>query len=371
MAQSKKPKRTYATAGGLPFGRQRIVTWLGYCAVIVLSVLASCYEVFFDTDNFDPNKFAMKLCLSISISIFALALSLKDGKTTNESKKTGDYYEAKQKFKTKIGMIANKDWFRQWADGPLYERERKSAIIGILDEYGISDYEYMLVSDSDFEILKTEPHLCAITDGEGEKTEKALDVLTAVQCKVLSALRKNFRFKKLNCSYFTSASAGNGYAYYASLSDNQKKRKLFALLYRVFMIFLTAAIFAFAAINPHNESAAQVAFDTTGRISALLSSAFMGYTLANDEMAENMDALLFKMEKIDEYIIERDSGQFVPISRDEEIRARIEAIERQRREEAMAEVPPKKESPPSEDKTDGEFVEVEMTEDELAAFQAS
>lgn len=362
----KKPKRTYASAVGLPFGRQRIVTWLAYAAIIVLSVLASCYEVFFDTNNFDPNKFAMKLSLSICISIFALVLALKDGKTTNEGKKTGDYYETKQKFRAKVGMIANKDWFRQWADGPLYERERKSAIISILDEYGIDDYEYMLVSDADFKALENEPHLCNI-DGQ----EKALDVLTGVQYKVLKSLRKRFRFKKLNCAYFTSSASGNAYAYYASLSDNQKRRKLFALLYRLFMIFLTAAIFAFAAINPHNESTAQVAFDTTGRISALLSSAFMGYTLANDEMAENMDALLFKMEKIDEYIIERDSGQFVPISRDEEIRARIEAIERQRREEAMAEVPPKKESPPAESQPDGEIVEVEMTEDELAAFQAS
>lgn len=371
MANEKKAKRSYATAR-LPFGKQRIMTWLAYVAILVLSVLASCYDLLFNIENFDANKFVTKLSISICIAIMALLMAIRDGKTTNESKKSGDYFDIKQKFKDKVDQLVNKEWFRQWCNGVLYERERTSAISAILNEYGITDYEYMLVTDADLEALKTEPRNCIVgKDKEGKDIVKPLDVITENQAKLLKILRTNFRFKQLDYSYFTSQSSGGGYAYYANLKDNQRKRKVFALAYRVFMILATTSILALAAINPHDESAAQVAFDTTGRIVTLLSSCFMGYALANDEMAENIDAMVFKIEKIDEYLIEKESGLFVPVSKDEQIRARIEEIEKKRAEEAKKAV----ESvvtpdviTPTEDPPAIEYREVEMTEDQYAAF---
>ena len=369
MAKEKKAKRSYANVN-LPFGKQRVITWLAYVSIIVLSVLASCYELLFDLQQFDGTKFVTKLSISICIAIMALLMAIKDGKTTNESKKKGDYYETKQRFKAKVDTLVNKDWFRQWCDGVLYERERKSAITAILNEYGITEYEYMLVSDADLAALQSEPRECAVGGGK----TKPLDAITANQAKLLKMLRTDFRFKQLDYSYFTSMSSGGGYAYYANLKENQRKRKIFALVYRVFMILMTTSIFALAVINPHNESAAQVAFDTTGRITTLLSSVFMGYTLANDEMNENIDAMIFKIEKIDEYLIEKESGQFVPVSKDDEIRARIEAIERRKAEEARKaaesvitpDVISPTEAPPAI-----EYREVEMTEDEYAAFKGT
>lgn len=375
MAKEKKARRTYATAN-LPFGKQRIITWLAYASIVVLSVLASCYELLFNFANFDATKFATKLSISICIAIMALLMAIKDGKTTNESKKKGDYYEAKQKFKAKVEQLANKDWFRQWADGVLYPRERKSAICAILNEYGITEYEYMLISKEDLDALQSEPKICVIgKDEDGREIKKPLDAISQNQHKLLTMMRDGFRFKQLDYSYFTSQSSGGGYAYYASLKDNQRKRKIFALCYRVFMILATTTIFALAVINPHDESAAQVAFDTTGRITTLLSSVFMGYTLANDEMAENIDAIAFKIEKIDEYLIEKESGAFVPVSKDEEIRKRIEEIERKRAEEAeraaasvvVAEIV----KPGSAEPAEIEYREVEMTEDEFKAFSGT
>lgn len=369
MAENRKTRKTYSTAF-LPFGKQRIITWLAYVAILTLSILASCYELIFNFENFDSAKFATKISISICIAIIALLMSLKDGKTTNESKKKGDYFDTKQLFKKKVDQLANKDWFRQWCDGPLYERERKSAISSILNEVGIEDYEYMLVADADLEALQNEPRNCVVRkDDKGDEIIKPLDQISPYQAKIIKSLRTRFRFRKLDYSYFTSRSSGGGYAYYANLKDNQRKRKVFALFYRVIMIVMTTAIFALAVINPHGEDGAQVAFDTAGRITTLLSSCFMGYTLANDEMGENIDAMVFKMEKIDEYLIERESGQFVPVSKDDKIRAKIEEIERRRRQEIESSEPPKpSEEPQPKTPSEPDVIEVEMTEEEYRAY---
>lgn len=376
MEKEKKARRSYVNAGqGFPFGKQRVVTWLAYVSIIVISVLASCYELLFDIENFDATRFATKLSISLCIAIMALLMALKDGKTTNESKKSGDYFETKRDFGNKCAQIVNKDWFRQWADEVLYPRERKSAVEAILNEYGITDYEYMEVSDDDFAALRLEPKICKVgKDKDGNDVLKPLEPPTKNQYKLIAMMRSSFRFKRINYSYFTSRSAGAGYAYYANLKDNQRKREIFALAYRVFMVLIISTILALAAINPMKENGAQIAFDTTGRMLTLFSSCFMGYTLANDEMRENIDSMIFKMEKLDEYIIEKESGQFVPVSKDDVIRAKIEEIERRRVEEAEKAkasvvtpevVPVKSDDPPAI-----EYKEIEMTADEYEAFKS-
>lgn len=356
-----------------PFGKARIATWLSYVAVLTLSVLASCYELIFDFDGFDATKFATKLSISMCIAIMGLLMSIKDGKDTNEGKRFGDYYEAKKAFADKIASIANKEWFKQWADGVLYPRERKSAIMAILNEDGVDDYAYMQVSDEDLKALESGPRMCAVgRDGEGKPIERPLEPLSKRQSALVRSLRAGFKFKQLDYTYFTSATDGSGYSYYANLKEKQQRRKAFALFYRVLMIIMTTSIFALAVINPHGEDIGQVAFDTVGRITTLLSSVVMGYCLANDEMRENMDSMAFKAEKIDEYLVEKESGSFVPKSKDEIVRAKIEEIERRKKKEAeragktSEDNPPKKEDPPTED-----VVEIEMTEDELAAFSAT
>lgn len=373
MGKDKKAKSSYVKiANG--FGKQRIITWISYAAIVALSVLASAYELLFNFEQFDATKFATKLSISLSIAILSLLMAIKDGQTTNESKRFGDYFDTKQKFAKKLESIVNRDWFRQWCDGPLYERERKSAVDAILNEYGITECEYLNVSDEDLEALQKEPKICDVGKSEnGEPITKPLDVITKNQAKLIRVVRDNYRFKKLDYSYFISLSVGGGYSYYANLKDNQRKRKIFAIVYRIFAILLMTSILALAVINPHGESIEQVAFDTTGRISTLLSSVYMGYTLANDEMKENIDAMLFKMEKVDQYIVEKDSGAFVPISKDEEVKAKIEAIEKARAEEAKkaaeSVVEPTVVDVVQAAPTQIEYREIEMTEDEFNAFR--
>jgi hypothetical protein len=360
----EKSKKGYAD---IAVGKQRIVTWLAYAAIIALSIITSLGDFLFDFDKFNPSKFAAKVSISICIVILVMLMSSKDGQITNEDRKTGNYFEAKERFKAKRNMIVNLDWFRQWADGPLYERERKAAIVDALAEYGIAEYEYMMVSDADFNDLRNGPKECAI----GDKT-KPLAELSDPQWKVVKYLRTGFRFKPLEYSYFTSSANAGGYAYYANLRANQRKRKIFAIAYRVFMVVVTTAVFMLAAFKESGGGAAQIAYDTSSRLATLLSSAFMGYSLANDEMRENISAIEFKIEKIDQYLVETQSGEFVPVSRDERIREKIREMERQKAEEAkrkaestiIPEVVEPKQNDPG-------YMEIEMTEEEYKAFAES
>lgn len=364
MANKDKQKKGY---GDFAVGKQRIVTWLAYAAIIALSIITSLGDFLFDPDNFDATKFATKVSISVCIVIIVMLMSTKDGQITNEERKTGNYHDAKERFKAKRGLIVNLDWFRQWADGPLYERERKAAVVDILAEYGITDYEYMLISDSDFKDLRDGPKECMAA---GEM--KPLAELSDAQWKVVRYLRTGFRFKALEYSYFTSSANAGGYAYYANLRANQRKRKIFAIGYRVFMVVVTTAVFMLAAFKEHGGGAAQIAYDTSSRFATLLSSAFMGYSLANDEMRENISAIEFKIEKIDQYLVESQSGEFVPVSRDERIRERIREMERQKAEEAkrkaestiIPEVVEPKQNDPG-------YMEIEMTEEEYKAFAES
>lgn len=357
-----KKKSEYKRFAG--FGKQRIVTWLAYVAIVALSVVMSLGNYLFDLENFDGVKFATKVSISVAIAILVILMSSKDGKITNEGKEFGRYAEAKASFKAKRSEIVDLDSFRQWADGPLYERERRSAITDILAEYRIDDYNYMLVGKDDFADLAIGPKECVLKGGE----TVLLDQLSETQHKAVKYLREGFRFKALEYSYFTSSANAGGYAYYASLQTKQRRRKVFAIAYRVFMIVVSTAALMLTVFSENEGGVAQAVYDTTSRLVTLVSSAFMGYSLANDEMMEDMSAINFKIEKMDQYLVELRTGQFVPKSKDERIREKIRDIEKEREEEAkrkaaetiIPEVVGQKPNP--------EYMEIEMTEDEYKAY---
>lgn len=377
--KKEKPPKQYKKRAEGSFTKQRALTWASYAAIIVLSVISSCYQLFFDLEHFDSTKFITKLAISVTIAIFAMLLSIRDGETTNETRKSGDYYDIKQAFAAKLKLLINKEWFKQWCDEILYVRERKAYVMELLNQYNIFDYEYVLVQEDDLKRLLDNPARCRIgIDADGKPVEKALDQIDEFQLKGIRKIKKGIDFPKLEYTYFTSRNSRNGYKYQATLQETQRRRKIWALAYRIMVIAITTSIFALAIVNPFDSSTEQVIYDTISRVTTLLTTCFMGYTIANDEMLENMDSLEFKGDKIDEYLTERESGSFVPVSRDERIKARIEELERKRKEEAEAAVnsivdpivePP--EEPPKPVGTaiapvEGEVV-IEMTQEEYEA----
>ena len=76
--------------------KQRILTWLCYVAVISLAILTSSLTLFFDTENFNASVFFCSLCFNLAIAILMLILSLRDGRLSNETRKSGELYEIKK-----------------------------------------------------------------------------------------------------------------------------------------------------------------------------------------------------------------------------------------------------------------------------------
>lgn len=355
------------------FNKNRIITWLAYILIVAVIILTSALQMIFDIENFDWIRFITNLCFSLSIAILSMILSMKDGEITNESKKKGDYAEIKQNFNECLKKIVDRDVFRQFCD-ILYLRERKAYINSNLASVSIFNENYMNVSDNDLKTLRQEPKMCVVGHNEdGSEIKKPLDVISDVQYFTLKKYRDgDFKYPKIEYTFFTSRTIKNSYKYQASLQQKQRNTKVFSILYRCLMITIISAIFALTVVNPNEVSGEQIAFDVVSRLFTLITSVFFGYMIAHEEMKQNIDALQYKIDIINQYDVERATGSFKPINVDEQILRKIEKIENERRlkkEESIKNtITPEVVSKQDTTNNESEIREIEMTEEEYQDY---
>lgn len=321
--------------------KQRLITYLAYVLIVVVSILASTLSVVFGIgENFDGARFATNLCLNVAFAIIALILAWKDGELASDQRKSGLLYEMKEEFKKTVKLIIDTDGFRQWND-KLYEREKKDYIVTQLANAQIYDYEYILICEDDLKSLLESPRNdIQYFNKEKNKTETiALDEITEHQYEVIKFFKNgDFEFPKIPYTFFKSIDNTNSYKKYATEADKTRKIKVFTLVYRVVMIVIFSIIFALAIINPNQSDGKQVVFDTVSRIFNMVVSVFMGYSLARDEATRLRDSLGYKIGIINDYITDIETGAFVPLNRSEEINLKInERREKLKLEEAEKE----------------------------------
>lgn len=321
--------------------RQRIITYLCYLIIVATAVLSSVISMTFGLEQFNASKFAFNLCMSLAIGLTSLLLAMRDGEMVNDDRKTGDYSEAKKNFKDTRAKIIDVGIFRQYTDA-VYERERRSYVDSVLDGLFMPSFykhEYLEVSDKEFKSLRESPMLYEKKDG----SKVPLDVLSKGQYKAIKQFRDGrYKFNKLDYSFFISRGR-NGYKAQADLQDKERANKIMAVLYRGAVIALSATIFALAMVNPTSASGQQVAFDGFSRIWTMITSLFMGYTIANDEMKKDIGSLEYKVEIIEQYFNEKDAGTFKPQNVDEQI---LKKIAEKEKEKAKVEVMPMPEPQP-------------------------
>ena len=340
----KKTKLREKLANATNSDKQRFTTYLAYVGIIGISLFSSFLSVVFGLDHFDSSRFITNLCFNIAIAIMGLILAWKDGELSNETRKRGPLFDARQLFKKIVLLIIDTESFRQWND-VLFERERREYISTQLSKAQIYDYEYLLISDEDFEKLRKEPMSDIVyVDSKGTHT-CALDQITEVQYYHILRFRKgNFKFEKLPYTFFKSRLGINRYKKYAETQDNERKVKIWALTYRVLVVVVFSTIFALAIINPTESNGKQVLFDTISRISNLFVSLFLGYSLAHDSANREIDLLEYKCEIIQQYDDELQSGIFVPKDREQIILEKIKKI----REKKLTNVVEEKKEEPEE-----------------------
>ena len=368
LEKENKKKGKYEAFGDM--NKNKVMTIVCYVFIVAIIVLASCFQMFFDIEHFNLTKFLTNLCLSLAISILTMIISIKDGELSNEGKKRGDYYELKVKFSQALTKIVDRDVFRQFCD-ILFNREKQSYVNGILNGVNIINTEYMQVSAKDLETLRKEPKICVIGhDDKGNEITKPLDVISEVQYLTLKKYREGkFKYPKLEYTFFTSRNDSNGYKYQASLQQKQNNVKIMSILYRCILITILSIVFALAAVNPTGANVFQILLDTISRLMTLASSMLFGYMIAHDEMKQNMDAMQYKIDIIEQFIVEKETGAFKPINTEELVlqkikekeqeRKRIEQEQERLRQEALANV-----VTPDIVKKDKNVIEIEMTQEE-------
>lgn len=316
--------------------KQRFVTFLAYIVILAVAVLSSYWSVAFGTkEEFKLSAFVTALCFNIVIGIICLMLSIKDGRLSNETRRRGDLFEMKQEFKRASAKIVDLDAFRQWNDAN-YEKERKEYIMDELAKINIFDYEYLNVSEEDLKKLLLNPCECVIKK-DGKDVIVQLDQIDEYQKEMISHYKSGkFKFKKLPYSFFKSFKGRNDYKYYADTEGSDQKIELMAYVYRITMIVVFSIIISFTLVNPNDANSKQVIYDTVSRLCNAVLSIFMGYSLAHDEKNRLVDGLSFKIDKIDNYITDLDSGKFIPTNRSDAVAQKIKEI-RDRKQAALIE----------------------------------
>ena len=331
----KKAKAAYLKFASTSEGKQRFITFICYALVLAVSVLSSVLQVIFGFENFDLTRFITNLCINSAVSIITMILAMRDGKLSGENAKEGDYYESKMTFKSVLKKIVSRDFFRQFCD-VLFNREREEYVMNILARVNIYDDVYLRISNEDFEKLKTIPCVCIYKDKDNKEVKKPLDVLSELQYEALKKYRGGkYHFPKLEYTYFTSTGYKNNYAYQANLQKRQQSIEVWAIVYRLLLVLILSAVFSLIIINPNNGAnyVKQAIIDTTTRLLNFGSSIFFGYVIANDQIKEKTESLLFKVDIINQYEDERATGAFVPKSSDEVVMEKIKALEEQRKRE--------------------------------------
>lgn len=308
--------------------KQRLITYITYGFLLILIIVASSLTIFFDIEHFSPQDFAVNLCFSVAISIIALMLSIKDGELSNENRKNGEYFEAKETFNNLSRKIGSKDAFRQYND-EVYNKERKEYIEQRLIDVNITNINYLYLSSDDLTSLLDKPKMCEFRVGDNEETEiKPFDKINPVQYTTILKLKKgDFKFPKINYTYFMSRDKNSSYRYQAKIQGKPNYIKIFGVIYRLGFLVILSAIFALMAVNPNGSGAGQLALSTISRIFTFVSSCFFGYTLANFEMKITLSSLIFKNDTISDYLKAMQTGAFVPKNIDDLVLEKIKALE--------------------------------------------
>lgn len=345
--------------------KQRFITYLAYFSIIAVSIFSSCLSVIFGLEQFNFTRFITNLCFNVAIAIVGLILAWRDGELSNETRKRGLLYETRQLFKKIVKLIIDADSFRQWND-LLFEKERKEYILTELSKVQIYEWEYMRISLDDLSDLRKAPkENIEYYDENGIKQLCVLDEITDIQYYTILKYRKGkFKFEKLPYTFFKSKLGANMYKKYADELDKERKIKIWALTYRVLVVVIFSTIFALAIINPNDSDSNQVLFDTISRISNLVISLFMGYTLAHDKANREIECLEYKIEIIQQYDDELQCGLFVPKNRNQILMEKIASLREKKVAENEITTKTINNTTPTENVAETGEIEIEMTQEE-------
>ncbi|MCK9576968.1 MAG: hypothetical protein M0R51_13785 [Clostridia bacterium] len=323
--------------------KQRVATFFGYVFVFIISIVISAWTVNFDIGQILTTSFIGNLAFNYSIAIIVLSLALRDGDLFFQGRKKGDFHEATLKLVNVCKLVINRGLstiFPQYWD-KRYQIEHKDFIKQQLREQQIDKEEIIELTEEELNELLKEPLVKKWDDGH----ETVFKVITDEQLEVVLKYKKGkYRFPKMTAQTFFSKGSGNTYLAVATIDNRKKKLTGVSVAYRLGMLLLTSTLISIIVFDTLQGSPQEALVSAVARLFNIFTSMVYGYGVAYDKNRLDLAEANYKGQIMQEFINEYDTGMFVPINLDDQIKAKLKALEEKAKaelviEEAVSEVP--------------------------------
>lgn len=344
--------------------KQRIATFFGYVFVFIISIVISAWTVDFDISQILTTSFIGNLAFNYSIAIIVLTLALRDGDLFFQGRKKGDFHDAIVNLSSVCKLIISRGLstiFPQYWD-KRYQIEHKDFIKQQLREQQIDKEEIIELTEDELNGLLKEPLLKKWEDGH----ETVFKVITDEQLEVVLKYKKGkYKFPKITAQAFFSKGSSNAYLAIATIDTRKKKLTGISVAYRLGMLLLTSTLISIIVFDTLQGSPQQALVSAVARLFNIFTSMVYGYGVAYDKNRLDLAEAIYKGQVIQEFMNEYDTGMFVPINVDEEIRAKLKLLEVKANDNIKQE-----EKQVKEEEAPIVETEIEITPEELAEIKA-
>lgn len=307
--------------------QMRIIIFVAYFAVILITVVLSLWNVGFDPSKINWAGLIGDVLISSAITIVAMFMSLADGRI---------YYHNTDKhpFKKALEDLVSTAWglirrgltfaFTGYAHKE-YETRLSEYLLSLLRKVGLQEVKILELNRQELTDLCNKP-LIKTFDG----IEVGFDTITDVQYVAVEALKNGkYKYDETPAEWFLSgitSQSSDLYKYYAHSAKVRLRNRRLRIVYRLIMLLLVAIIWAGMAVGD-DSFGAQSIVKAVMRTFTVIFAIFSGYMAAKEESDGEADELSYKKLFIDRFFSDYRAGVYVPVNITETIKEKLKALD--------------------------------------------
>ena len=311
--------------------KNRTAMMLGYVFVFLISIVVSALSVDFNIERIATTSFIGNLAFNYSMAIIVLMLSIRDGDVFFQTRTKGDFAISLLSLKESCKRVVERglsSLFPQYWD-KRYQQEKQEFVKQQLELVQINKREILDLSDEEIKKLKTEPLLKKWTDGK----ETVFQVINDEQYDAVMKYKKGkYHFPKMAAQTFFSRGSENTYLIVATVDARKKKLTGWTVGQRLGMLLITSTLVSILVFDALSGSPTEAIANTVARLFNIFTSMAYGYSVAFDKNKLDLLEVEYKEQIIQEFMNDYDTGIFLPINIDEEIRTKLRVLDEQQQE---------------------------------------
>ena len=310
--------------GKRKINKKILLGFVSLLACIGIIVVTSFFPFIIDPSKFLTKEFLTNELIIVAIVIFATISTIFIGQASNSSNPNSEIAKAKVSFNESMAKITNINAFFQWVRKVLQPEDIKLIKERELRKVGIEDFEILKLEISEIEKLVNEPLRIG-----GHYYKK----ITEEQAKAVIYIKTKLKIFLVQPNYYLTFNSNDVDKTITERSSNESKKKtnviIISILSKLSMTIAIAMIFASFVPLDNSETITQTACWMTfiSRISAMVSSSFMGFMIGSQINDIDADYIRMRVMVHKKFLEDKD---FKPLSQQEE--AREELVERVKKE---------------------------------------